>query len=440
MPKKITKRQHTGRTGEVFVGYLFEKLGLKWHESKTDAGIDCHVEWRNSETGEVTNRHIGVQVKSSSGAFSAETSTKFEQLCSQDDIEYWMQGTMPVLLVCCKPWANEAYWIDIKKYFTDPDHRRSGKAVFVKSETRLDENALPHLQSIALPAALGLYLGAPPKREQLYSNLVSVTRLPERIFIAETDLRKRKQVFATLREKGIEHVPGEFITRGQEIISVHDLRTEPWNFVARLGTSESQGFEDWWRGDAGIRRGHLVELLNHCLTALLYTKSVRWRASEKVYFFKPHRGQNSMTVRTHGLRRESTTHTVFKIYRKLNSDGIRFCRHHALRAQFRDINERWYLEITPTYFFTRDGWTEDKYGSQRLKKIKEYEGNQGVFGNALMWANFLSDTSEDIWHRSYPHLAFAGMTTFDVTSGIPDDAWKPQAPEKPSIDPLLFEI
>jgi hypothetical protein len=44
------------------------------------------------------------------------------------------------------------------------------------------------------------------------------------------------------------------------------------------------------------------------------------------------------------------------------------------------------------------------------------------------------------WHRSYPHLAFAGMTTFDVTSGIPDDAWKPQAPEKPSIDPLLFEI
>lgn len=98
MPKKITKRQHTGRTGEVFVGYLFEKLGLKWHESKTDVGIDCHVEWRNSETGEVTNRHIGIQVKSSSGAFSAETSTKFEQLCSEDDIEYWLKGTMPVLL------------------------------------------------------------------------------------------------------------------------------------------------------------------------------------------------------------------------------------------------------------------------------------------------------------------------------------------------------
>lgn len=312
--------------------------------------------------------------------------------------------------------------------------------VFIKSETRLDEDALPHLQSIALPAALGLYLGAPPKREQLYSNLLSVTRLPERIFIAETDLRKRRQVFAALREKGIEHVPGEFITRGQEIISVHDFRAKPWNFVTRLGTTESNGFEDWWRVDPGVRRGHLIELLNHCLTALLYSKSVRWRASEKVYFFKPHRSQNSMTVRTHGLRKEWTTHTVFKIYREPNSHEVRFCRHHALRAQFRDIDERWYLEITPTYFFTRDGWTEDKFGSQRLKKIKEYEGNQGVFGNALMWANFLSDTIEDILQRPYPHLAFGGMTTFHVRSGIPDDAWKPQAPEKPSIDPLLFEI
>src|ERR1700751_4096742 len=154
MAKKITKRQHPGRTGEVFIGYLFEKLGLKWHESKTDAGIDCHVEWRNPETGEVTNRHIGVQVKSVSGPFIAETSTKFEQPCSQDGIEYWIKGTMPILLVCCKPWANEAYWMDIKKYFKNPDHRRSGKIVLVKSETRVDEDALPQLQSIDLPASL----------------------------------------------------------------------------------------------------------------------------------------------------------------------------------------------------------------------------------------------------------------------------------------------
>src|ERR1700732_1041605 len=127
MPKKITKNQQTGRTGEVFVGYLFQKLGHIWHESKSDAGIDCHVEWRRSDTGETTNSHIGVQVKAYSGAFNAETDETFEFLPSEDDVDYWMHGTMPVILVCCKPWAQEAYWINIRGYFSDPSRRRLRK-------------------------------------------------------------------------------------------------------------------------------------------------------------------------------------------------------------------------------------------------------------------------------------------------------------------------
>jgi uncharacterized membrane protein YqjE len=69
MPKKITQSQQTGRIGEVFVGYLFQSLGQKWHESKSDFGIDSHAEWRRSDTGETTGRLIGVQVKAYSGAF-----------------------------------------------------------------------------------------------------------------------------------------------------------------------------------------------------------------------------------------------------------------------------------------------------------------------------------------------------------------------------------
>lgn len=69
MPKKITQSQQTGRTGEVFVGYLFQSLGQTWHKSKSDFGIDSHIEWRRSDTGETTGRLIGVQVKAYSSAF-----------------------------------------------------------------------------------------------------------------------------------------------------------------------------------------------------------------------------------------------------------------------------------------------------------------------------------------------------------------------------------
>src|SRR5258705_3051578 len=102
--KKITQSQQTGRTGEVFVGFLFQRLGQIWHESRSDAGIDCHVEWRDIVTGIATNRHIGVQVKAYSGAFNAETDVTFEFIPTEDDISYWLSGTMPVILACCKPW------------------------------------------------------------------------------------------------------------------------------------------------------------------------------------------------------------------------------------------------------------------------------------------------------------------------------------------------
>src|SRR5213593_4770517 len=134
MAKKITQSQQTGRTGEVFVGYLFQSLGQTWHESKSDFGIDCDVEWRRADTGETTGRYIGVQVKAYSGAFTAETEGTFEFLPTEDDVNYWMNGTLPVILVCCKPWAQEAYWIDIRTYFSDPAKRRARKIIFDKQQ------------------------------------------------------------------------------------------------------------------------------------------------------------------------------------------------------------------------------------------------------------------------------------------------------------------
>ena len=102
---------------------------------------------------------------------------------------------MPVILVCCKPWADQAYWVNIRETFANPERRRSRKIVFDKSKTKLDEGALPLLGKLALPDSVGLYLGAPPKRETVFLNFVRVTRLPKQVFIGTAQLWKRKQVF-----------------------------------------------------------------------------------------------------------------------------------------------------------------------------------------------------------------------------------------------------
>jgi len=433
MPKKITTNQQTGRTGEVFVGYVFQRLGQIWHESKSDAGIDCHVEWRDPATGVTSNRHIGVQVKAYSGAFQNETDSHFEYMAKVEDIDYWMSGTMPVILVCCKPQTQQAYWTSIRDEFSDPIKRRSRKITFDKGRQKLDENALNALEKLALPESVGLYLEAPPKSEILYTNLVKVERKPKEVHVGESDLAKRAQVFACLRDAGVENPAGEFICRDKSIISVHDLRKEPWCKVVEKGTVETLGFDEWWHAENGKRKGYAVELLNHCLTAFFADKGVRWRASDEVYFVKSNSGQREISLKSRGLHRETTSHVVFRAYLKKKSPDVSFCRHHAMRARFHEIEGSWFLEINPTYRFSRDGWKDDLFAAERLKKIKEFEGNPGIFSNAFMWSEMLTSTVADFWHREYPHLSFGGLLSISASKGIPDEAWRSSSSESKTM-------
>ena len=46
-----------------------------------------------------------------------ETDTTFEFTCTRDDLEYWLSGTSPVLLIVSKPTKKLAWWVSVKDYF-----------------------------------------------------------------------------------------------------------------------------------------------------------------------------------------------------------------------------------------------------------------------------------------------------------------------------------
>ena len=64
-------------------------------------------------------------------------------------------------------------------------------------------------------------------------------------------------------------------------------------------------------------------------------------------------------------------------------------RHMAFRGQFRRIDTKWYLELTPTYRFTRDGFELDRFHEEGLRGIKQIEGNRAVLSGVLFWADYL---------------------------------------------------
>src|SRR5262245_19095454 len=128
--KKRSHQDIIGGQGIALINQLVLAMGYIWRETGWDAGIDGQIEIRDAATGEMTNRIIQVQSKATEAAFSAETSDTLEYLCKETDLNYWLNGNAPVILVRSRPKTGEAYCVSVKDYFSDPKRLKDRRVVF----------------------------------------------------------------------------------------------------------------------------------------------------------------------------------------------------------------------------------------------------------------------------------------------------------------------
>src|SRR5260221_1732780 len=68
-----------------------------------------------------------------------------------------------------------------------------------------------------------------------------------------------------------------------------------------------------------------------------------------------------------------------------------YYRHHAFRPYFFRIADKWYLEITPTYHYTWDGFRVSHFYEELVAGIKRKERSGAVFRQVMFWARVLQD-------------------------------------------------
>jgi hypothetical protein len=126
--------------------------------------------------------------------------------------------------------------------------------------------------------------------------------------------------------------------------------------------------------------------------------------------------------------KRSSKLTVISEFSSTNKDGRKFVwfRHLAFQGQFRLFHPHWYLEITPTYRFTRDGYNLDRYHEERLSGIKRIEGNRAVLSLVLFWAQYLGPRVG--LYRTAPPLEFGELLSFRTEVGIVDRTWLSAGP------------
>src|SRR5437879_5041708 len=258
-----------------------------------------------------------------------------------------------VMLVRCREKTNEAFWVSLKDYFRDPMLRKSGKIIFDKARNRFDSNVKVALQHLAVPDS-GLYLGTRPKNEVLYSNLLVLGSYPRYYYVAETAYRTAAEVFATLRDF-TKTVHGEWILGGRMFTSFHDLSTRPWSDVCERGTVERLDTREWALSDDPVRQRQFVQLLNACLRDKLFRKGIKFSRENQCYYF---RAPQDLSNREYGYqsREHRTSRWVFKGYpNKRDHTRMSYYRHSAFGGRFVRYDSNWYLQITPSYHFTRTG-------------------------------------------------------------------------------------
>lgn len=419
--KKIHTNDMTGSRGVNLIERVVLEMGYLWYPTGgVEAGIDGFIEIRDSSTGEVTNNVVQVQSKATTKAFTAETPTSFEYLCEERDLDYWLNGNAPVILVVSRPDSDEAYWAPVKDRFRDLEARKSRKVHFDKSRDRFHSSAAEAIKRLAVPRDSGLYLAPLPKHETLYTNLLGVSSYAPRIFIAETDFRWPSELWDTLRD--LTDTPrGEWLLIDKSIVSFHDLREEPWRQVCERGTVESFDSDEFAFSEDDGRANTFATLLYLSLKERLWLEDVKFDRRFGHYYF---RATNDLTAReiSYQSLQNKTSRSVFTPYvNKKDPTKVKYYRHCAFEGLFRRFEEGWYLEITPTYRYTTDGSRIYRFYEDLLKGVKRLENNQAVLGQVVMWASILTK-SADMFERQRV-IEFGGLKALDLDAGLHDEAW-----------------
>jgi hypothetical protein len=267
------------------------------------------------------------------------------------------------------------------------------------------------------PVLITSSVGADRINERLVANLFRVTSLPETVFYAATNLRKKKDI-----NNYCEKAP-PFILREGRLYTFSDLNTsDAFHLAVKSGAEvKCDVFKDWFSDDEYSRRA--IELLNVCLKEHAWKQRLRFDGERGRYFFAPRplrsnsatsgdKKQQELKPKRIQWRiggrdrwREVTTRHTRSVKK---SDGTYAIepfgwRHQGFRANFMLALDSLMLKLEPTYLLTKeDGKTPRT--SRWVGPVLSHWLNQERNGQILRTLRFWS-------------LVLAGGKDFTIETG-----------------------
>lgn len=412
--KRVTPQTIIGESGVNLIERRVLEMGHLFHPRRIDHGIDGHIDLVEPGTGRHLNQTILVQSKAHDRSLPQESATRFVFTCDQRDLDHWLAGNAPVIVVVSHPKKEEAWWIDIKAEFADPKRRASRRLVVDKASHAFTSETGPALLRLGMPVSSGLYLQPPPRAEILDTNLLKITALPERLYLAPAITGDYSAAGRLVASADGARLP--FVLRDGLVLSFHDL-DQPGLKALCSDDVEVHEVAEWADSPEESVRFSLQDLMIRTIQDAY--PELRWHKARKHVHF---RATRDMTPRKVGKRKGAPGRTVFGPH--LSRDGsIGYYHHAAVRMRIRRIGPSWYCQLLPDYCFTTDGQAPHRYEDRLLAGIKRLDRHAAVGGWVRTWAEFLRGR-DDLF--STPKLIqFGDLETVTVGVGIDDRYWGP---------------
>lgn len=432
--KGISNETLLGQRGVNMTEQVVLEMGFIWNPIHIESGIDGIIEIRDPSTGETRNKIIQVQVKAVS-QFAAERPDAFSFPCERAHIGYWLGGTARVIIVVCKPDTKEIYWKDLSNYFSLPENRDRSTVRFSKTTDRLSVSSRSALLSVAKPEG-GLALGALPKREILGINLFELTDYPRNILVARTKAQSWDEFVSALKHANKPWLQ-ELLWEGGIMYSFFDPEFSGLGDLC-TGTTSQIPTESWSHSNDPVEQRHFSQLLGKAFRHRCYKQGVLLDRETSVFYFAKREDTDELKVKSKSTA-NVTTKTVVSKHASVRQDGTSsvYFKHYAFDGRMRRFANKWFFELTPTYYFTEDGKTPHANSEILLAGIKRMERHSAVLSALLTWKEFLTENS--LFSSRYEFLTVLPPPGLPIDRGIDDSAWRPPlaSDEEPQLpDPV----
>jgi hypothetical protein len=98
------------------------------------------------------------------------------------------------------------------------------------------------------------------------------------------------------------------------------------------------------------------------------------------------------------------------------------------------IGDEWFLSVTPTFIFTRDGYRPHYNAGALIAGKKKLEKNGAVRGQFVMWRHLLTQSGQvkrDLLSEGtelVPLLKFEPLDAIIMPLAVPEEAWRRDDP------------